>query len=346
MNVKLLPVSGVYVRGVSDMVKARDSSGNYKKRLLSPAVFAAFAGATLFGFVSVTPSRAQSQSQNAAVAAPVFEYEVASIKPWKPASGDAPGVIRMGIMNAPDAFTATGITVKDLVTNAYGVAGYQVSGGPDWFSTERLEIDAKMDSSVADALKRLGTDERTLTRQKMLQALLADRFKLTIHRETKELPVYTLVIGKNGSKLQESKPEDTPPDAAPGRGGRGGLQLRIGAGAGGFTMTGKAVTMTSLVGNLSTNLHRTVLDKTGLTGKYDFTLKWLPEEMAQLQGMGAQTAVPGGAPNGSTPPAPSGDASFPTIQVAIEEQLGLKLESGKGPAEIIVIDHVERVSDN
>jgi uncharacterized protein (TIGR03435 family) len=297
----------------------------------------------VFGFMSATPGRAQSQTQNSAVAAPVFEYEVATIKLWKPPPGDAPGTIRMGIMNSSDAFTATGLTVKDLVQNAYDVASYQVTGGPDWFSTERLEIDAKMDSSVADALKNLSADERKLVRLKMLQTLLADRFKLVIHRETRELPIYTLVVGKNGSRLQEAKPEDVAPVVAAGR---GGPQMRVSAGAGGFTMTGKAITMEGLVANLSGNLHRTVLDKTGLTGKYDFTLKWLPDEMAQMQGMGSGSAVPGVALNGSTAPASGGDAIFPTLQVAVEEQLGLKLESGKGPAVIIVIDHVEKVSDN
>jgi len=321
--------------------------GSCKRRLLTARVFAAFAGAMLIGLVSATPSRAQSSAQNAAAAAPVFEYEVASIKLYKPGPGEGPGMMRMGIMNAPDAFSATGVTVKDLVQNAYGVQNYQVSGGPEWFSNERLEIDAKMDSSVADALKKLSTDDRNLMRQKMLQALLADRFKLTIHRETKELTSYTLVIAKGGLKMQEVKPDANPPDATPGRGGRGGGgTMSMSGGAEGFTMIAKAIPMTSLTRNLSGFLHRPVVDKTGLTGNYDVTLKFMTEEMAALPGSGAQSSVPGGSPNASLPPTPSGDASFPTLLVAVQEQLGLKLESGKGQAEYIVVERVEKASDN
>jgi uncharacterized protein (TIGR03435 family) len=321
--------------------------GRYKARLLNASVFAAFVGAILIGFVSVTPSRAQSSAQNATAAAPVFEYEVATIKTYKPGLGEGPNMIRMGIMNAPDAFSATGVTVKDLVQNAYGVQNYQVSGGPDWFGTERLEIDAKMDSAVADALKKLSTDDRALMRQKMLQALLADRFKLTIHRETKELAVYTLVIAKSGLKMQEAKPDSTPPDAAAARGGRGGRGgINMMGGAEGFTMTATAIPMTSLTRNLSQLLKRPVVDKTGLTGNYDVTLKFMTDEMAALVGSGAQMAVPGGSSSSGMAPAPTGDASFPTLLVAVQEQLGLKLEAGKGQAEFISVEHVEKASDN
>ena len=340
-------MSRVYVVGACEIMKSSDRIVRYKRRLLSVRVFVAFALAILIGLVSTTPSTAQTPAQNAAAAAPVFEYEVATVKPYKPVAGDGPGVIRMGIMNAPDSFSATGVTVKDLVSNAYGVQTYQVSGGPDWFSTERVEIDAKMDTSVADALKKLSSDDRNLMRQKMLQALLADRFKLTIHRETKELTVYSLVIGKNGLKMQEAKPDTTPPDPTAGRGGRGGRGgMNISGGAEGFTMTATAIPMTTLTRNLSGFLHRPVVDKTGLTGNYDVTLKFVTEELAQLQGSGAQTAVPGGSPNAGLPPAPSGDASFPTLMVAVQEQLGLKLEAGKGQAEYIVVEYVEKASDN
>ena len=136
----------------------------------------------------------------------MFEYEVATIKAYKPGAGEGPGMMRVGINNAADGFIASGATLQMLVAQAYGIQNFQITGAPDWFTTDRFEIDAKMDSAVADALAKLSQDDRTLARQKMLQALLADRFKMKIHRESKELPAYTLTIGKNGSKLVEAKP--------------------------------------------------------------------------------------------------------------------------------------------
>jgi uncharacterized protein (TIGR03435 family) len=309
-----------------------------------------------FGVGGATESRAHAQSQNAAAAAPalVFEYEVASIKPYKP--GDSSGRIMMGIMNAPDSLTASGVTLQMLVQIAYGVQSYQISGGPDWVNTDRFEIDAKMDGSVAEALAKLSNDDRNLARQHMLQALLADRFKLTIRRETKELPVYTLIIGKNGSKLKEATPEEiaastqagrgTPPAPGATRGGGGGGRRGPGpggvmmtAGRGGTrSMTGQAVSIAIIVRTLSQALGRPVLDKTGLAGMYDYTLEWTPDDN-QLQ------AAPGSTVNGQAAPAPA-DQNGPNIFTAVQEQLGLKLESGKGPVETIVIDHVEKASDN
>jgi uncharacterized protein (TIGR03435 family) len=169
---------------------------------------------------------------------------------------------------------------------------------------------------------------------------------LTIQRETKELPVYTLLLGKNGSKLVEAKVDDTapssPPQGSPGRGGFGGPNtIMMGFDAGAFTMTGKAVPITNLVRNLSMNLRRSVVDKTGLTGKYDFTLRFAPD-----MSMAVQTPPPGGAIDGASPIGTASDSTAPTLVVAIQEQLGLKLESTKGPVEIIVINHVEKASDN
>jgi uncharacterized protein (TIGR03435 family) len=170
----------------------------------------------------------------------------------------------------------------------------------------------------------------------MLQALLADRFKLSIHRETKELPVYALVAAKNGPKLQEAKADATYPNGIKGPDGvaRGGM-MRIGGGE----VTGQGLPIANLTRMLSQQLGRTVIDKTGLTGKYDFTLQWTPDESQGPMFKGADGAPPGGNP---APPESSG----PSLFTAIQEQLGLKLESQKGPVEIIVIDHVEKPSQN
>ena len=339
---KPIRLNGVYVKETAEVPEMTDSFGRRKTRLLSAAAFAA---AILIGLVSAKPIRAQSAAQNATAAAPVLEYEVASIKPWKPNPGDPPGMVRMGIMTPPDGINATGITLRDLVQMAYGVQPYQVTGGPDWFGSDRLEIDAKMDSSVADALKKMSNDDRNLARQKMLQVLLADRFKLTIHRETKELSTYTLTVAKNGPKLQEAKPDATPPDAASGRGGRGGGTRMMG-GPGGMTLTADSITISSLVRTLSASLRSPIVDNTGLTGNYQITLKWSPDNFGSASGAGFPGPATGGAPGVGAPADPVQDPVGPTLLVAVQEQLGLKLEKGKGPVEIIVIDHAEKASDN
>jgi uncharacterized protein (TIGR03435 family) len=329
------------------------------KRLVSTGVLAAFSGAVLVGFFGASPSRAQASAQNAAVAAPVMEYEVATIKPYKPGAGEGPGVIRVGINNAPDGFIASGATLQMLVTQAYGIQNFQIIGAPDWFNNDRFEIDAKMESSVADALAKMSQDDRTQMRQKMLQALLADRFKLTIHRESKELPAYTLTIGKNGSKLMEAKPPDPQASApagsggggrsgpgGPGRGGPGRGGVSMNGGPGGMTMNADSAPMTALVRILSQFLRGPVIDKTGLTGNYVMSLKFMPENFGGGGGPGFAAPPPGGAPGGANPPDPAVEPVGPTLEVAVQEQLGLKLDKAKGPVEIIVIDHVQKASDN
>jgi uncharacterized protein (TIGR03435 family) len=154
----------------------------------------------------------------------------------------------------------------------------------------------------------------------MLQALLADRFKLAVHRETKELPVYTLAVGKNGSKLQEAK-EDEKTDFTLGAAG-GRLQR-------GFQKQGLAI----LVNMLANMLDSPVLDKTGLNGHYDFKLEWAPDLPRRVDGSAPML-------NGVTV------ESGPDIFMALQEQLGLKLEKKKGPAEVLIVDHAEKASEN
>jgi uncharacterized protein (TIGR03435 family) len=340
---KPLQVFGVYVKGVLEAPKMPGTFTSYKTRLTRAGVFTGFAAAILIGLSGATPSGAQSSAQNTAAAAPAFEYEVATIKAYKPGAGEGPNVMRVGIMNAPDGFSASGATLQMLVAQAYGIQNFQIVGAPDWFDNDRFEINAKMENSVADALAKLSQEDRTLARQKMLQALLADRFKLTVHRENKDLPAYTLTIGKNGAKLVEATPADPAATAPPssGRGGPGRGGMSISAGSGGVTVNANAVPMTSLVRMLSQYLHGPVLDNTGLRGNYDIALKFTPENFG-----GSPGPAPSGAPNGAVPPDPSTDQVGPTLQVAVQEQLGLKLEKGKGPVEIVVIDHVEKASDN
>jgi len=299
-----------------------------RKLLLSALGLLAAASPVVFGLLHATQSRGQSQDTTATA----LVYDVASIKPNKS------GTNMVRLMFTPDGLSAANGTLQMLINAAYRVEDNQISGAPNWMNSERYDIDAKMDSSTADELRKLSEDDRREVRQRMLQALLADRFKLTIHRETKELPVYALVIAKNGPKLQEAKPGDTYPNGIKGPDGRVGAGMTFMAGRG--SVTGQGIPISDLVRFLSRQLGRKVEDKTGLTGKYDFTLQWTPDES-----QGAMFKGPSPEPQGAASPPPP-DASGPSIFTALEEKLGLKLESQKGPVEILVIDHVEKPSEN
>jgi bla regulator protein BlaR1 len=303
-----------------------------RRLLLSAAGLTAIAVPVVFGLLHA--SRVQAQSQPQGIPATNYMYDVASIKPVKPEGGDA---MLTSLMAGPDNLSATNCTLQMLIRAAYGIQDFQISGAPDWLRSDLYNVEAKMDSSVADAIRKLDPDQRKAARQQMAQALLADRFKLSIHRGTKELPVYVLVVAKNGPKLQEAKPDATYPNGIKGPDGVAGKgMMRMGPGE----LTGQGLTMASLARLLSQQLGRTVIDKTGLTANYDFTLHWTPEEgEGNLLFKGT-----GSAPQGADIAAPSD--SGPSIFTAIQEQLGLKLESQKGPVEIIVIDHIEKPSQN
>jgi len=304
-----------------------------RKLLLSATGLLAVAAPIVFGAICRTPPRAQSQAQSTSQNALV--YEVASIKPNK--SGQNMVSLRM----APDGLSGTNVTLHMLMKNAYGVEDNQIEGAPSWFTSERYDIEAKMDSAAADELRKLNEEERKLQRQRMLQALLADRLKLSIHRETKELPTYALVVAKNGPKLHEAKPGDADPNGSKGPDGRGrqGIWMQMGGG-GMMDLTVQGQPLASLARLLTGQLHRTVVDNTGLKGNYDFKLQWTRDESQGAMFKGPELGPSGGA----SPPPP--DSSGPSIFTAIQEQLGLKLESQKGPVEILVVDHVERPSEN
>jgi uncharacterized protein (TIGR03435 family) len=257
-------------------------------------------------------------------AAPRPEFEVASIKLNKSAD------MRAMIMPARGGrFTATNIALQFLITIAYRVKDFQISGAPAWLSSERYDIEAKADGDPGfDAVLP------------MLQTLLEDRLQFKFHRETKELPVYALVVAKAGKLHQAEgecgpRPDGPPPALEPGKAPTppcGGFFIFPGR------LSGQKVAITQLIDSLSRFTNRVVLDKTNLTGKYDINLEYTPEQ-GQFQG------PPGGGPPGM-PPLPPIDPNGPSLFTALQEQLGLKLESQKGPVEMIVIDHIERPSEN
>jgi uncharacterized protein (TIGR03435 family) len=278
-----------------------------------------------------SPATADAQSPPAAVPT-TASFEVASIKPNH--SGDR----RFFVSWQPGRFNATGMTLKFLITMAYDVKDFQVSGGPGWVNAERYDIDAKEPDSIAQELEKLPREQRSTLADSMLQSLLADRFQLKVTRGTKELPAYALVVAKNGPKLQEAKPVVAPAEAPSGPGGHPhGPMMRMGRGE----LNGQGVGLGFLASVLSQQLGRQVLDQTGLKGNYDLALKWTPE---QGEGM-----MMGGPPPGGGPPpdgAPPPDASGPSIFTALQEQIGLRLEATKAPAEVLTIDHVEKPSEN
>lgn len=244
---------------------------------------------------------------------PGLAFEVVSIKPSK--SGDSHSNTNL----SGGRFTARNTDLKTLMQyNAFGIPAAQIVGQPGWLSTDRFDIDAKLDDAIAEQMKKLSRESETRWMHQMVQQLLVDRFKLTFHWETKEFPVYALAVAKNGSKIERAKNAD------------GGASVSWNNGK----LTAKSVTMEKLAQTLSIALSREVgrmiVDKTGLEGKYDLTLAWSPDN---------RSAAMNDTSNESAPPGPS-------IFTALQEQLGLKLEATKAPVETLVIDHIEQPSEN
>jgi bla regulator protein BlaR1 len=260
-------------------------------------------------------------------------FDVASIKPADPSARGTT------IQSAPGGrFRALAITVKGLIQQAYDVREFQISGAPGWADSIKYDITAKVDDPSVDAglpddpgkLNAMQRQKFQEHQRQRLQALLAERFQLKLHRETREMGVYTLAVAKDGPKLKESKADDPPIEGFNGPGARRGQAMRMGRGQ----FTAQMVPIQFLEQALSQQLGRTVIDKTGLTGNYDFTLQWTPDQ-ALSGGFAGEPKDSASAPD-----------TGPSIFTAIQEQLGLRLESQKGPVDILVIDRVEQPSEN
>jgi uncharacterized protein (TIGR03435 family) len=283
--------------------------------------------ASLVAAAAITAQTPQSQEPT---------FEVASVKANKTG---APGG---SFVMPPGRFTATNLPLKVLITNAYQLSFFQVVGGPDWISTDRFDVAAKAPDGAPPDQTRA-----------MVRTLLKDRFKLVLHMETRDTPIYALVKARADDRLGPGlKPSTldcgpiraqravTTAEAARARGGRVPVPpppgpnepvvcgMRVG-GRGGATLTYRAgnITMTALAGALRTYVGREVVDRTGLSGEYDFDLKFSAPPTA-------------GQPDTGIPVAPLDDAA--SIFTALQEQLGLKLESTRGPVELMVIDSAEK----
>lgn len=277
-----------------------------------------------FGAVSAIQNQSQSQAHMAPVSAPTYEYEIVSIKQNKVSDP------KHYVVNFPgDGISAENISMRLVVQYAFGfMDSARFSQMPSWIDSERYDVEAKVEPSLRETLSKLSREERNPIRQQMIQALLADRMKFAFHRETMEVPVYSLTIAKSGSKLQASKPTAADPNI------QWGALWAITHHDGVVTLKGERITIASLTQMLTLQSRRPVDDKTaGLTGKFDITLSFVPED--------GQVEMPGG-PTTLEAPDPLG----PDLVSALKDQLGLKLQLGKGPVEIIVIDHIERPSGN
>jgi uncharacterized protein (TIGR03435 family) len=287
--------------------------------------------------------------------APHLQFDVASVK----ANKSGPNMMMMRTL--PTSFNMTNLPLRMLIVQAYRVSQYQLVGGPSWLDQDRFDI-------VAKAPEGSRPDQTPL----MLRGLLAERFKLKVHGETREVPIYALVLARSDGRLgpKLSKTTDDcqkiqeerlaaakaargtgpggpgragqpfiPPGLMPGPGERPicTMSMNVGPPAGGglpvITMRAGGQTIESLARNLSSNLNRQVVDRTGLVGMYDYELQY------GMQQAGLTTAPAGG----TTPSAPIDDG--PTMFDAVRE-LGLKLESIRGPVEHLVIDSVERPTED
>jgi uncharacterized protein (TIGR03435 family) len=269
-------------------------------------------------------------------------FEVASIK------SNTSGENRVSLLGSPGGlFRATGVPFRMLMTYAYRVRDFQVIGGPSWMTSDRWDIEARAADGAIPPGGVVPDPNRPDPMSLMVQSLLEDRFQLKFHRETKELPVYELTTAKGGSKLKLS--EDQSPLRLPERGAPSPPPLQRGApmprgsmrmGRGDLEASG--LPLANLINALSQQLGRTIVDKTGLQGLYDIKLQWTPD--APPPGAAVAPGGPGGVRGPNEPPPP--DPGGPTIFTAIQEQLGLRLESTKGPVEVLVIDSVERPAAN
>ncbi len=238
---------------------------------------------------------------------PQLKFEVASVKPSAP---DAPGITRY---LPGGGLRFTGATLQNLISIAYDVRPFQISGGPKWIDTDRFDIDARLTTSDAASPANPGlTREDQWKAGEGLKSLLADRFLLTFHEGTREQSLFALVVAKRGPKLQNSTESEGFIRRAAGRG----------------SIKGQSVALRLLVLNLANELGQPVIDKTGLTGKYTFELKW-------------DASLPSAAQS-SVVSDPEGSSIF----TALQEQLGLRLESQKGPVRVLVVDRAERPSEN
>ncbi len=288
-------------------------------------------------------------------------FDVISIKPSPPIGN---GPFRVGGGAQGDRYTVNSATLRMLLQTAYQRAGntpltgrLEIIGGPGWMDSDRYDVQAKADCSGGRIPRG--------TLQLMVQSLLEDRFQLKAHLETRELSIYNLVTAKDGPKIKPSadqtaptlidtlpapcEPASTAPPPQWSPGGplpRGALMMTMGTN--GMTLRATATRLATLVGLLQQQLGRTIVDKTGLEGLFDFEMTFSPEGLGSPfdRGLPLPRQIPpvGGPTGAASDPATAPDP-VASLFTAIQE-LGLKLEPAKGPVEVLVVDSVEKPTEN
>jgi uncharacterized protein (TIGR03435 family) len=288
MTVALIPLA---ILGWSGLVPKTHASG---------VAFAQTASAPL----SVSPSAGKPTSKSA----PAFD--IASIR-LSPPSPD--GHYHIWNDDHESNFRTGNLSIRDLIQYAYNLPKSQIIGGSPWLDSTTYDINAKSDPEVDAQLKAMPNEEAAQQKRLMVQALLKERFSCITHEESRELPIYNLVLAKGGARFQPSEKHGTTIQEGPSR----------------IHVQGSDDTIGLLARELARSESRVVVNKTGLTGRYDLTLRWTPND-----------APPALLNGGIDPNAP------PDLFTAIQEQLGLKLESGKGSVPVLVIDHIEKPTEN
>ncbi len=259
-----------------------------------------FAGRACFAVLAsalAVPGACGQATASQTAEAKLPAYDVVSVKVNKSGSGNVDTTTKLA------TYSATNVSLKDLLLHAYATREDLIFGGPKWVNSARFDVEAKIVDPDLEVLRNLTPEQN----RALLRPMLANRFQLKVHPEIKVLPVYEMVLAKSGPKFKEASPRE-----------REGTHIQD------SVLTAHAVTLASLASTLSNQLHQTVIDKTGLPEKFDLALSWTPEYG----------------------PEASRESSAASIFTALQEQLGLKLRSSKGPIETLVIDHVEMPSEN
>jgi uncharacterized protein (TIGR03435 family) len=262
--------------------------------------------AILISICAIPISSAQTASTPATASAQATPpaYDVMTIKPNNSGSGGT------SYGGHGDSFMAQNLSLKMLLQYAYDLNEDSIVGIPSQLDSKRFDIKAKISDPDLDALKKLSEKQGRL----MVLPLLTERFQLKTHMETRPGPVYELVVAKGGSKLKPSTDQDSRANGSLGTSSDGKSSK----------ITAKCMPISSLAKVLTDQLHRPVIDKTALTGNYDLTLQWTPDDS----------------------PASTDANAAPSIYTAVQEQLGLKLQPAKAPVEVLVVDHAAMPSEN
>jgi uncharacterized protein (TIGR03435 family) len=264
-------------------------------------------------------AQAPAPAQGAAGASAALpSWDVSAVKP------SDPNARQSMLWFVPDGVKIVNLPLVMAVRWGFDLQDDRIFGLPGWAKTARFDIEAKVSPEEAPKLKEMKLDQR----REMLLSLLQDRFGLKYHHEGRELPLYDLVVAKGGVKMTASKPD------APGSEGHGQRMLMMGHGH----LESKGTGTADLARALSQELGRTVVDKTGLTGNFDYKLDWTPDDAPS-----AMTTVASAAPGDS---AAAPDTAGPSLFTAVQEQLGLKLEATKGPVDVVVIDQLNQPTAN